>query len=66
MNSSVIVDDSLINEAQIISKINSKTELMEIALKEFIENQKRKKMLELKGKIEFFDNYDYKNMRVVN
>lgn len=63
MSINISIDDTLVNDALEISKISSKNELLEMALREFIENQKRRKLLELKGKIEFFEDYDYKSMR---
>lgn len=66
MSINISIEDSLINDALELSKISSKNELFETALREFIENQKRRKLLELKGKIEFFKDYDYKSMRGSN
>ncbi len=66
MSLNILVDDNLVNEALKFSTIKSKNELMEQALKEYIENLKRRRLLELKGKIDFFDDYDYKSMRGIN
>ena len=46
--------------------VSTKRELVEIALKEYVENRKRKNIGELKGKIKFSENYDYKAMRKCN
>jgi len=37
--------------------------LIHLALEEFVQNRKRKDLRELKGKISFFEGYDYKKMR---
>ena len=66
MNTRIVINIDLINEALEISNLSSKKELLEVALKNFIENQKRKKILELKGKIEYSQDYDYKSMRGLN
>lgn len=63
MGISIEIDGNLVKEALKFSDIKSKKELMQIALSEFIENRKRKNLFELKGKIKFFDDYDYKKMR---
>lgn len=63
MSINISIDDDLIKDALELSKISSKNELLEVALREFIQNQKRLKLLELKGKIEFFEDYNYKSMR---
>jgi hypothetical protein len=37
--------------------------LIETALKEYVNNRKRKNIRELRGKIKFDDDYNYKSMR---
>jgi Arc/MetJ family transcription regulator len=64
MRTNIMLNDDLIEEAfKYSSNINSKRELVEIALKEYVENRKMKNLKEIKGKIKFADNYDYKSMR---
>jgi Uncharacterized protein conserved in bacteria (DUF2191). len=64
MRTNIILNDDLIEEAfKYSSNINSKRELVEVALKEYVENRKMKNLKEIKGKIKFADNYDYKSMR---
>jgi Arc/MetJ family transcription regulator len=59
-----MLNDDLIEEAfKYSSNINSKRELVEIALKEYVENRKMKNLRDIKGKIKFAENYDYKSMR---
>jgi len=43
--------------------IHTKRELIETALREFVKNKKVKNLRDLKGKILFADDYDYKKMR---
>jgi Arc/MetJ family transcription regulator len=64
MRTNVVLDDELVNEAFMYSKtISTKRELIETALKEFVDIRKRKNISELRGKISFRENYDYKAMR---
>ena len=64
MRSSIALNDKLIDEAFKLSKtISTKKELVEVALREYVNNRKRKNIKELRGKIKFRDNYDYKSMR---
>ncbi len=64
MRTNVVLDDNLINEAfKYAGNIRTKKELIEIALKEFVKTRKIKDLRELKGKIQFVENYDYKKMR---
>ncbi|AST57341.1 hypothetical protein Thert_01261 [Thermoanaerobacterium thermosaccharolyticum] len=53
MRTNIIIDDELIKEALKITGIKTKKEIVNIALKELIENHKRKNLMDLKGKIQF-------------
>lgn len=64
MRTNILLDDVLVEEAFKFSpSIKTKKELVETALKEYIQNRKLKDIRELKGKIQFSENYDYKAMR---
>ena len=64
MRTNIILNDDLVEEAlKYSTDISSKRELVEVALKEYVENRKRKNIKDLKGKIKFADDYDYKSMR---
>ena len=64
MRTNVVLDDELVNEAFKYSQtISTKRELIETALKEYVDTRKRKNIKELRGKIPFSENYDYKAMR---
>jgi Arc/MetJ family transcription regulator len=63
MRTNVIIDDRLINEGLELTKLRTKTELIKTALEELIENRKKKDLRKIKGKINFRDDYNYKEMR---
>jgi len=64
LRTNVVLNDELVDEAFHFSgSISTKRELIETALMEYVNNRKRKNIRELKGKIRFRDNYDYKMMR---
>jgi len=63
MRTNIVIDDHLMAEAQKLSKIRTKRELVETALREFIANRRRKDLRDLRGKIAFREDYDYKEMR---
>lgn len=63
MRTNIVIDDALIKEAMKLSNLKTKKEVVNLALKEFVQNRKRKNLKDLKGKIEFAEDYDYKNMR---
>ena len=63
MRTNIVLNDLLVEEAMKLTNIKTKKEIVNIALKEFVENCKRKNLIDLKGKIKFAEGYDYKSMR---
>ncbi len=63
MRTNIVLNDKLVEEAFLYSQVTTKRELVECALKEFVENHKRKDLRNLAGKIQLRDDYDYKAMR---
>lgn len=64
MRTNIDLNEELVDEAfKYSSAISSKRELVETALREYVENRKRKDLRELKGKISFSDGYDHKALR---
>jgi Arc/MetJ family transcription regulator len=63
MRTNIVLDDELVEEAFRHSNAKTKRELVDMALREFVENHRRKDMRELRGKISFHPGYDYKKLR---
>ncbi len=64
MRTNIVLDDELVEEAfKFAGNIRTKRELIRVALQEFVHNRKRKNLRDLRGKISFRENYDYKSMR---
>lgn len=63
MRTNIVIDDGLIEEALKLSKLRTKRKLIDTALREFIRNRKRLNLKDLKGKIDFRDDYNYKELR---
>ena len=63
MRTNVVLDDALVGEAFKFSKARTKRQLIHQALEEFVAHHKRKNPLELVGRVEIADDYDYKVMR---
>ena len=63
MRTNIEIDDKLMEEAFRLANVKTKKELVHLALKEFIKAKKKKDLLELSGKIQFHEGYDYKSMR---
>jgi len=65
MRTNIVLDDTLVEEAFKYSEnIKTKRELIETALKEYVSHRKMKDLRDLKGKIGFEEEYDYKKMRM--
>ncbi len=64
MRTNIVLDESLVKEAMRLSRTKTKKELVNQALKEFVENRKRLNLMDLEGKIEFAKNYNYKALRI--
>ncbi len=63
MRTNIVLDDKLMEEAMMLSGATTKKELISDALREFIITRKRLNLLDLDGKIEFREAYDYKGLR---
>ncbi len=63
MRTNVVLDDDLVHEAQVLSGIKTKKEVISMALQEFVMTRKRLNLLDLAGKISFRDDYNYKTSR---
>ena len=63
MRTNIVLDDKLVEEAQAISKIKTKRELVDVALREFVANRKRLNVRDLKGSQGMSEDYDYKQSR---
>jgi len=59
----IVLEDKLVYEAKKYSNVKTKKGVIEAALNEYIENHRRKKLTDLKGKIKFRSDYDYKKLR---
>ncbi|MDR0498873.1 MAG: type II toxin-antitoxin system VapB family antitoxin [Holophagales bacterium] len=63
MRTNVVLDDEVMQKAMKLSHLKTKKEVIDKALREFVEIHSRKDLLELRGQIKFSDNYDYKALR---
>jgi len=63
MRTNIMIDDAIMEKAMSISKLKTKKEVVERALQEFVANHSRKDLSELRGKIKFSEDYDYKSLR---
>ena len=63
MKTTLELNEELVKEALSLTDFQTEKELIEFALQEIIRTRKKRNLLDLSGKIEFADNYDYKALR---
>jgi metal-responsive CopG/Arc/MetJ family transcriptional regulator len=59
------IDQQLIAEALALSNFSTENQLIEDALREYIQRRQQQKILELFGTIDYEENYDYKQQRTI-
>ncbi|MBJ7259796.1 MAG: type II toxin-antitoxin system VapB family antitoxin [Chthoniobacterales bacterium] len=65
MATNLQIDQSLLEQAKSLAGFPTKRETVNEALKEFIQSRLRRQLLQLRGQIEYFEDYDYKALRRV-
>lgn len=63
MRTNIELDNELVAEAQKLSGIETKKGVVHEALRFFVETKRRKRLSDLRGKIELAPGYDYKALR---
>jgi len=63
MRTNIVLDDEVVKTAFRFSKAKTKKELINEALKELIASRQRLDLRDLRGKIDFKADYDYKKLR---
>jgi Arc/MetJ family transcription regulator len=58
--SNLQIDETLLEQAKNLAGLATKRETVNEALREFIQARLQEQLLELRGKVEFHDDYDYK------
>ncbi|WP_045216026.1 type II toxin-antitoxin system VapB family antitoxin [Desulfonatronovibrio magnus] len=66
MEAKIAIDDNLLQDALSVSGLQTKEELINEALREYIKVKKRKDLTELAGRIEFYQDFNHKKMRELN
>lgn len=63
MATNLQIDDALLNEARQIGGFRTKRETVNHALEDFVKRIKRQRIRELRGRIDFEGDYNYKEAR---
>jgi Arc/MetJ family transcription regulator len=64
MPTNLALDDRLIEEARELGHHRTKKEAVNAALDEYVRRRKQLAILDLVGKIEYYDDYDHKRERM--
>jgi hypothetical protein len=65
MNINIPVNEVLVQEALAVGNQETERDVVEVALREYIQRRKQLKILELFGTIDYDPDYDYKQQRQV-
>jgi len=63
MRTNILIEDELISEAILLAGVKTKKETVELALREFVQNRKRKNLSDLRGKHLIDPKYNHKKLR---
>jgi Arc/MetJ family transcription regulator len=63
MRTNIVIDEALMKEAMTLSRLRTKRDIVHKALEEFVRNLKKKDLREIRGKVGFAPEYNYKKMR---
>ena len=63
MRTNIVLDDELVVEAFRYAGVTTKRELVELALREFVKNRRRRDVRELRGSVRLSPDYDHKRLR---
>lgn len=63
MSTNLNIDNALLEEAKRLGGFKTKKDTVNMILKDFVKRQQQKKIVELFGKIDYDEKYDYKRMR---
>jgi Arc/MetJ family transcription regulator len=63
MRTNIVIDDTLMKEAMVLSRLKTKRVIVHRALEEYVRSLKKKDMRDIRGKIRLAEGYDYKKMR---
>lgn len=63
MRTNIVLDEELVVEAFRYAGVRTKRELVDLALREFVENHRRRDVRELRGRVRLKPDYDHKAAR---
>ncbi len=64
MRTNIELDDTLVEEAMRYAEVQTKKDLVHLALREFVARHRRRDVRELRGTVGIRQDYDHKRLRV--
>jgi Arc/MetJ family transcription regulator len=63
MRTNIVLDDELVKEAQVLTGVKTKKEVVHLALSELVRSRRKKDLTGLAGRVRFARDFDHKAMR---
>ena len=63
MRTNIVLDDELVKEAQVLTGVKTKKEVVHLALSELVRSRRKKDLTALAGRVRFARDFDHKAMR---
>lgn len=63
MPTNLKIDEKLLNEALRLGHFKTKKDAVNQALEEFVQHRRQAEILQWQGRVDFFEDYDYKKLR---
>jgi Arc/MetJ family transcription regulator len=63
MPTNLKIDEKLLNEALRLGHFKTKKDAVNQALEEFVQHHRQAEILQWQGRVDFFEDYDYKELR---
>lgn len=63
MTTDLQIDEALLEQAKLLAGLPTDRETVNEALKEFIQSRLRQELIQMRGQVEYFEDYDHKALR---
>ncbi len=63
MRTNIVLDDELVKEAQALTGLRTKKDVVQLALNELVRSRRKKDLAALAGRIRFAKDFDHKALR---
>jgi Arc/MetJ family transcription regulator len=63
MRTNIVLDDKLVEEAQVLTGLRTKKEVVHLALSELVRSRRKKDLADLAGRVRFAKDFDHKALR---